>query len=53
MARVINDTCISCGTCAASCPVEAISQGDAQYLRLNYQLSFAVFRPKGEGTSAG
>ena len=26
MARVINDTCISCGTCAASCPVEAISQ---------------------------
>ena len=23
--------CISCGTCAASCPVEAISQGDAQY----------------------
>ena len=32
MARVINDSCISCGTCAASCPVEAISQGDSQYV---------------------
>ena len=32
MARVINDTCISCGSCAAQCPVEAISQGDTQYV---------------------
>ena len=32
MARVINDTCISCGTCIDSCPVEAISQGDSQYV---------------------
>ena len=32
MARVINDSCISCGTCAASCPVEAISQGDSIYV---------------------
>ena len=32
MARVINDTCISCGSCASSCPVDAISQGDSQYV---------------------
>ncbi len=31
MAFVINDSCISCGACAATCPVEAISQGDTQY----------------------
>lgn len=31
MAFKINDTCISCGTCAANCPVNAISEGDAQY----------------------
>ncbi len=23
--------CISCGSCAAQCPVEAIAQGDTQY----------------------
>ena len=28
MARVINDTCISCGACEGSCPVGAISMGD-------------------------
>ena len=28
MAYVINDNCVACGTCAASCPVEAISEGD-------------------------
>ena len=27
MAYVINDDCISCGACAAGCPVEAISEG--------------------------
>lgn len=32
MARVINDSCISCGSCASSCPVDAISQGDSQYV---------------------
>ena len=26
MAYVINDDCISCGACAAGCPVEAISE---------------------------
>ena len=28
MARVINDTCISCGACESACPVGAISMGE-------------------------
>ncbi|MFI3205783.1 MAG: 4Fe-4S binding protein [Clostridia bacterium] len=32
MAYVINDNCISCGACAAECPVEAISEGDSKYV---------------------
>lgn len=33
MARVINkDDCIACGTCAAECPVNAISEGDGYYV---------------------
>jgi len=31
MAYVINDSCISCGACESTCPVSAISQGDAQF----------------------
>lgn len=32
MAYKITDKCISCGACAASCPVECISQGDDIYV---------------------
>ena len=32
MAYKINDACISCGACAAECPVSAISEGDSQYV---------------------
>ena len=29
MAYVITDECVSCGTCAGECPVEAIAEGDS------------------------
>ena len=32
MAYVINDECVSCGACAAQCPVEAIAEGDSKYV---------------------
>lgn len=32
MAYVINDDCISCGTCADGCPADAISEGDGKYV---------------------
>ena len=28
----INENCISCGACAAACPVSCISQGDDRYV---------------------
>ncbi|QAA30767.1 DUF362 domain-containing protein [Clostridium manihotivorum] len=31
MAYKITDACVSCGACAAECPVNAISQGDTQF----------------------
>lgn len=32
MAYKITDKCISCGACAAQCPMECISQGDGKYV---------------------
>ena len=32
MAYKITSACVSCGTCADQCPVEAISQGDDIYV---------------------
>ncbi|MCE5235272.1 MAG: 4Fe-4S binding protein [Clostridiaceae bacterium] len=32
MAYVISSDCISCGACEPDCPVNAISQGDDQYV---------------------
>jgi ferredoxin len=32
MAYGISDECISCGACEPECPVDAISEGDTQYV---------------------
>ena len=32
MAYVITDECVSCGACAAQCPVEAIAEGDGKFV---------------------
>ena len=31
MAYKITDACISCGACAANCPVDCITAGDTKY----------------------
>lgn len=31
MAYKITDACISCGACAADCPVQAIEEGDGKF----------------------
>jgi len=32
IAYVIDDKCISCGACEGECPVNAIAEGDGQYV---------------------
>ncbi|MCL2638783.1 MAG: 4Fe-4S binding protein [Oscillospiraceae bacterium] len=32
MAYKINDSCIACGACVGSCPVDAISEGSPLYV---------------------
>lgn len=32
MAYKISDECIKCGACESTCPVEAISEGDATFV---------------------
>jgi ferredoxin len=31
MSYIINESCINCGACSGSCPVDAILEGDSRY----------------------
>ena len=35
MAYKINDTCVSCGTCASTCPVGAIKEGTPYVIQVD------------------
>ena len=41
MAYVISDECVSCGTCAAECPAEAISEG-AEHFEIDADASLQL-----------
>ena len=47
MAYKISDDCISCGACAAECPVEAISEGDTKYV-IDEDTCIGIFEPADE-----
>jgi len=32
MAHKISDECVSCGACQATCPVDAISEGEGKFV---------------------
>ena len=42
MAYAISDDCISCGACAAECPVGAISEGDGKFVLMQILVSNAA-----------
>ena len=45
MAYQISDDCISCGACAAECPVSAISEGDGKFV-LTLTLALSAVRAR-------